>query len=270
MVQNYLSISFKYVLLKMTFDFTNKTVLITGGSRGIGSVTAKLFADAGATVIITYKADRKAAEATLANLGPGNHSCFQLDIADAAAIENFFTVFADHYPTLDILVNNAAVHLEHKLLEADFTTWQQNWEQTLKANLMGPANMCYFASKMMVKQQSGKIINISSRGAFRGEPDNPAYGASKAGINSMSQSLALVLAPHNITVHIIAPGFVSTEMAAEKLSGPFGDAIKKQSPFGRVAKPEEVARLVAVYASEGLEFATAGIIDINGASYLRS
>ncbi|WP_407426170.1 SDR family NAD(P)-dependent oxidoreductase [Arcticibacter sp.] len=254
----------------MTFDFTNKTVLITGGSRGIGSLTAKLFAASGANVIITYQANKEAAEQVLAELGPGNHRIYQLDLADPTSIQQLFAWFQEHYDRLDILVNNAAVHLPHKILETDFDQWQQRWEDTLNANLIGPANMCYFASKLMVKQQAGKIINISSRGAFRGEPENPAYGASKAGINAMSQSLALVLAPHNISVHIIAPGFVSTEMAAEKLNGASGEAIKQQSPFERVAKPEEVARLVAVYASEGLEFTTAGIVDINGASYLRS
>ncbi|MDB5112530.1 MAG: hypothetical protein JWR67_3644 [Mucilaginibacter sp.] len=254
----------------MTFDFKDKNVLITGGSKGIGNVTAKLFAASGANVIITYKSDQAAAQQTLADLEPGNHSCYQLDLTDPAAIQNFFDLFSKRYEKLDVLVNNAAVHLDHKLLETSYENWQQSWDQTLKANLMGPANMCYFASKLMMKRKSGKIINISSRGAFRGEPTNPAYGASKAGLNAMSQSLALVLAPHNISIHIIAPGFVETEMSAEKLSGPAGELIKKQSPFERVAKPEEVARLVAIYASEGLEFTTAGIIDINGASYLRS
>ena len=85
----------------------------------------------------------------------------------------------------------------------------------------------------------------------------------------MSQSLAIALAPQNISVHVIAPGFVETEMASGALNGPGGDAIRNQSPFGRVARPEEVARLIAVYASDGLEFSSAGIIDINGASYLR-
>ncbi len=254
----------------MTFDFKDKTVLITGGSRGIGAVTAKLFADAGAQVIITYNANRMAAEQTMVELGPGNHGIYQLDLADPASVENLFKVFSEKYMRLDILVNNAAVHLPHKILETDFEHWQKSWDETLRANLMGPANVCYFASQIMVKQKSGKIINISSRGAFRGEPENPAYGASKAGINAMSQSLALVLAPHNVSVHIIAPGYVATEMVADKLEGASGEAIKSQSPFGRVAKPEEVARLVAVYASEGLEFTSGGISDINGASYLRS
>jgi 3-oxoacyl-[acyl-carrier protein] reductase len=254
----------------MTFDFTNKTVLITGGSRGIGRVTAKLFAESGAQVVITYNANKEAAAQTLADLGPGNHAMFQLNLADPSSVENLFKSFNAKYERLDILVNNAAVHLPVKVLETDFTSWKQSWDDTLKANLVGPSNMCFFAAQLMVKQQSGKIINISSRGAFRGEPENPAYGASKAGINSMSQSLAIVLAPHNVSVHIIAPGYVETEMVTEKLEGASGEAIRGQSPFGRVAKPEEVARLVAVYASEGLEFTTAGIVDINGASYLRS
>lgn len=254
----------------MKFDFTNMTVLITGGSRGIGAVTAKLFADAGAQVAFTYNTNREAAEQILASLGEGKHAIFQLDLKNPQGVATLFEAFSAKYNRLDILVNNAAVHLPHKLLADDFDHWQKSWSDTLAANLVGPADMCYYASRIMVDQKAGKIINISSRGAFRGEPENPAYGASKAGINSMSQSLALVLAPHNVSVHIIAPGYVSTEMAADKLEGASGEAIKSQSPFGRVAKPEEVARLIAVYASEGLEFTTGGISDINGASYLRS
>ncbi|HVW96234.1 MAG TPA: SDR family oxidoreductase [Mucilaginibacter sp.] len=253
----------------MTFDFTNKNVLITGGSRGIGRATATLFADHGANVIVTYKSDNLAAGETIASLKHGKHAAYQLDVADPEGIKDFFDSYLDIHGNLDILVNNAAVFSEHKILSDDFDSWQKSWKNTLDTNLTGAANMCYFAASLMKQQGGGKIINISSRGAFRGEPDHPAYGASKAGLNAMSQSLAIALAPHHISVHVIAPGFVETEMAAEALSGPSGDAIRKQSPFGRVAKPEEVARLVAVYASEGLEFTSAGIVDINGASYLR-
>jgi 3-oxoacyl-[acyl-carrier protein] reductase len=254
----------------MTFDFKDKNILITGGSRGIGNVTAKLFAASGANVIITYKSNRESAELTLASLKPGNHSTYQLDVADPAAVQHFFDLLSERYERLDVLINNAAVFVEHKILETDYESWQQSWNETLQTNLTGPANLCYFASRMMAKHNAGKIINVSSRGAFRGEPDHPAYGASKAGLNAMSQSLAIALAPHNISVHIIAPGFVETEMAASVLNSSEGESIKKQSPFNRVAKPEEVARLIAVYASDGLEFTSAGIIDINGASYLRS
>jgi len=254
----------------MQFDLTGKTVLITGGSRGIGKACAKAFADMGATVGITYQSDKQAAENTLAGLKPGNHTAWQLTIEKPEAVEKFMTDFIEKHGPIDILVNNAGVYFEHKITEVSFDEWTASWRKTLEINLEGPANLCYFAARQMIKQGGGKIINISSRGAFRGEPDCPAYGASKAGLNAMSQSLAQALAPHNISVHVIAPGFVETDMAAHVLDGPEGDAIKKQSPFGRVARPEEVARMVVLCALDGVEFSSGTIIDINGASYLRS
>jgi NAD(P)-dependent dehydrogenase (short-subunit alcohol dehydrogenase family) len=118
--------------------------------------------------------------------------------------------------------------------------------------------------------RAGRIVNVSSRGAFRGEPDHPAYGASKAGLNSMSQSLAQHLAPHGITVAAVAPGFVETDMAAPLLAGPEGDAIRGQSPLGRVATADEVADVVAFLASDRAVITTGAIVDANGASYLRT
>ena len=113
-------------------------------------------------------------------------------------------------------------------------------------------------------------MNITSRGASRGEPTKAAYVASKAGLNSLSQSLAVALGPHKIFVGAVAPGFVNTELTADRLNGPEGPEIKAQSPFNRVAQPEEVAHAVLFLASEGAEFSTGTIIDVNGASYLRS
>lgn len=255
----------------MKIDFSNKNVLITGGSRGIGKACAQLFSDLNANVIITYKSDRKEAEKTISTLNPKqNHTLFQLDIADPIAVESFFQDFKSKYETLDVLVNNAGIFLGHKISTVNYPEWQQAWKETLDTNLTGVANLCYFAGRQMIEQQKGKIVNISSRGAFRGEPDAPAYGASKAGLNALSQSLAVALAPHNITVGVIAPGFIETDMAAEALSGETGEQIRKQSPLNRVGKPEEVARAVAMFASSGLEYMTGGIIDLNGASYLRS
>ncbi|MCP5105924.1 MAG: SDR family oxidoreductase, partial [bacterium] len=148
--------------------------------------------------------------------------------------------------------------------------WRENWEQTLAVNLTAPANVCYCAAQYMMKSGGGRIVNVSSRGAFRGEPEAPGYGASKAGLNAMSQSLAQRLARYNIFVGVVAPGFVETEMAEEFLAGPGGDEIRNQSPLGRVARPEEVARAVLFLADEGAEFMTGAILDVNGASYLRS
>ncbi len=122
----------------------------------------------------------------------------------------------------------------------------------------------------MLQRGGGKIINITSRGAFRGEPNAPAYGASKAGLNAFSQSMAQALAPNNIFIYAVAPGFVETDMAASVLDGPEGDAIRSQSPLDRVARPEEVARVVLFLAGRGTDYLTGGIIDVNGASYMRS
>lgn len=255
----------------MLIDFTGKNVLITGGSRGIGKACAKLFASLNANVIITFKSNQEEAERTLLELEhQGNHGLYQLDQSQPKNVERFYNKVLQHYLNIDVLVNNAGIYVEHKINEVNYQEWQNAWEDTISTNLNGVANLCYFASRHMMHQGSGKIINISSRGAFRGEPDHPAYGASKAGLNAMSQSLAVSLAPHNVSVHIIAPGFVETDMTADLLNSEAGKAIKQQSPFNRVAAAEEVARLAAMYASPGLEFTTAGIIDINGASYLRT
>jgi len=121
----------------------------------------------------------------------------------------------------------------------------------------------------MTPQGGGRIINVSSRGAFRGEPRQPAYGASKAGLNAFGQSLARALAPHGIAVTTVAPGYVETDMAATHLAGPSGDQIRAQSPFGRVADAHEVAAAVLYLASPAAEWASGTIIDLNGASYLR-
>lgn len=140
----------------------------------------------------------------------------------------------------------------------------------MQINLFGVANLCFCAAQQMIQQGNGRIINISSRGAFRGEPEHTAYGASKAGLNQLSQSLAQALAKYNIFVGVVAPGFVETDMTKDILNGKQGEAIKQQSPLGRVARPEEIAKAVLFLSSEGIDYMTGAILDVNGASYLRS
>jgi NAD(P)-dependent dehydrogenase (short-subunit alcohol dehydrogenase family) len=170
---------------------------------------------------------------------------------------------------LDIVVNNAGIGIYHPIESTNYEDWQAAWQQTLAANLVGPANVCFCAAQHMMKSGGGRIVNITSRGAYRGEPIKPAYGASKAGLTSLSQSLAIALAPHKIFVGAVAPGFVNTELTAERLASSEGVEIKAQSPFNRVAEPEEVAHAVLFLASTGAEFSTGTVIDVNGASYLR-
>jgi 3-oxoacyl-[acyl-carrier protein] reductase len=251
-------------------DFAGKNVLVTGGSRGIGRAISRGFADRGARVVISYLANRQGADETLAVLPGGPHLAIQADVADPVSVGRLVEQAVGTLGRLDVVVNNAGVWVDHLLEEVDFDGWQDAWRRVLDTNLVGPANVSYLAARHMIEHGGGRIVNVSSRGAFRGEPEGPAYGASKAGLNAMSQSLAKRLAPHNIFVGVVAPGFVDTDMAARYLDTPRGDEIRAQSPLGRVARPEEVALAVLFLASEGTEFMTGAIIDVNGASYLRT
>lgn len=251
-------------------DFSGKIVLVTGASRGIGRECARQFAEGGAQVAVHYHSNQQAAQDTLAALKGDGHRIVQADMGDPIQVQQMVETVIGEMGGLHILVNNAGVYEEHPLPEVSYEAWQQAWQYTLAANLVGPANACYCAARHMIEHGGGRIVNVSSRGAFRGEPTAPAYGASKGGLNSMSQSLARALGPHNIFVGVVAPGWVETDMAADTLNGPQGAEVRNQSPLGRVATPEEVAYAVVFLASEKAAFMTGAILDVNGASYLRT
>jgi 3-oxoacyl-[acyl-carrier protein] reductase len=245
-------------------------VLITGASGGIGSVMAAQFADKNAKVILHYNSQREKAERVCKELKGSDHIVIGGDLTNQNDINNIVEQSVSTFGKIDVLVNNAGVYSEHPIEKIDFNDWQKAWSKSINTNLIGPSNLTFIVAKKMIKQGGGKIINISSRGAFRGEPTAPAYGASKAGLNAMGQSLAIALAPHKIYVYTIAPGFVETAMARPYLTGERKKEILNQSPVGRVAKPEEIAKTAVFLASKGTDFLTGCIIDVNGASYLRS
>jgi 3-oxoacyl-[acyl-carrier protein] reductase len=251
-------------------DQTSRGVLITGSSRGIGRAIAHAFAGRGDRVAVHSSSSREAAEQVAAELPGSGHVVVQADLADADAVGRMVDEAAAGLGRLDVLVNNAGVFTAHPPLESSYEEWQAAWSRTLAVNLVGAANATFRAVPHLVAAGGGAIVNVTSRGAFRGEPNTPAYGASKAGLNAFAQSMALALAPQGISVTAVAPGFVQTEMAREVLDGPGGDAVRAQSPYGRVAKPEEVAAAVLWLASPEAMFSTGTIVDVNGASYLRS
>lgn len=251
-------------------DFTGKVVLVTGASRGIGREIAKQFAEKGARVAVHFNQNRDAADFTMQQLTGAGHMIVQADMANSEAVKTMVDSVVLEMGRLDVLVNNAGIYEDHPIDEVDYDTWREKWQNIIQANLVGAANAMFCASVHMIEQGGGRIVNVSSRGAFRGEPTAPAYGASKAGMNAMGQSLAKSLAPYNIFVGTVAPGWVRTDMATHALEGDDGESILKQSPLGRVAEPEEVAYAVLFLASDGAEFMTGTIIDVNGASYLRS
>ncbi len=250
-------------------DFTGKRVLITGASRGIGKACAQAFAERGAKVAINFVRNEDAARATLAGLPGEGHILVQADVSDPSTIEGLIADTVTGLGGLDIVVNNAGVSQYHPIDAVNYEEWQAAWDRILAINLCAPANVIYWATQYFRKIGGGRIVNVSSRGAFRGEPEQPAYGASKAGLNAMTQSLAQKLASDNIYLGVVAPGFVETEMVTHVLEGEKGDAIRNQSPLGRVAQPEEVAYAVIFLAAEETKFSTGTIIDVNGASYLR-
>jgi len=253
----------------MSHAFEGYRVLITGANRGIGLACARGFAQGGARVGLHYAHDRQAADNALLDLPGDSHRLFQADLSQVEDCRRLAEEALDQLGAVDILVNNAGIFRHKPVEEMDFQQWQAIWEETLALNLSGPAHLSFLIGQTMAERGQGRIINISSRGAFRGEPDAPAYGASKAGLNALGQSLAQALGNKGVSVAGVAPGFVETDMTRELLDSPAGEAIRAQSPLGRTARPSDVAAAVLWLASPGAEFATGTIIDVNGASHLR-
>jgi NAD(P)-dependent dehydrogenase (short-subunit alcohol dehydrogenase family) len=266
-------------------DTTRRGVLVTGASRGVGAATALAFAQRGDRVVVHYRGAAELARQVLASLPGEGHVVIQADLADPEEVRHLADQAAEALGRVDVLVNNAALFLDpagrgsrrgdHRITEVDYDRWVQSWRTTLATNLMGPANLTWCIARQMIATAPadgmpvGRVVNVGSRGAYRGEPDVPAYGASKAGLHAFGQSMAVALAPHGISVVSLAPGFIATEMAAPLLDSPQGAAIRAQSPFDRVATPEEVAAALCSLAEPAAEWASGAVVDFNGASHLR-
>lgn len=239
--------------------------LVTGASGGIGAAICKTLATRGATVLLHYASDRTAAEAVRRDLPGAGHSLLQADLSDAAAVQRLWAE-ACAGRRIDAVINNAGIFPLHPPLATGYEEWTAAWQRTLATNLLGPAHLSYLASRSMVEQGGGRLVNVSSRGAFRGEPTAPAYGASKAGLNALGQSLAKAFAPKGVYVFTVAPGWVATARVAQSVQD---KAVLADQPLGRVATPEEVAAVVAFCALDAPPSLTGAVLDVNGASYLR-
>ena len=247
----------------------NRTALVTGASRGIGRAIANLLAAHGARIAVHFGSDSHAAEAVRQELPGNGHVILQADLAqpeNAAALPDHA---ADALGGLDMVINNAGIYTTHDIDTLDTGNWQKEWDRTIAINLTAPSLIMHGAVPHLVQSGGGHLVNITSRGAFRGEPEAPAYGAAKAGLNSLTQSLALKLAPKNIHLVAVAPGWVLTDMTESFLNGPGGEEIRGQSPMNRTALADEVAQVVLLAVSGRADALTGGIIDVNCASYLR-
>ncbi|WP_327663936.1 MULTISPECIES: SDR family NAD(P)-dependent oxidoreductase [unclassified Streptomyces] len=254
-------------MTSVNLEPSGRRVLVSGASRGLGRALARAFAANGDRVAVHYGSREDEARATLDSLAGEGHALVGGDISDPEGAASVAGRAIEGLGGLDVLVNNAAVNLPHPPATTPYEEWTRLWQSHVSVNLLGTANLSHLAAQRMIGQgTAGRIVNIGSRGAFKGEPDHPAYGATKAAVHALGQSLAVALAPHGIGVASVAPGFIETERVAHRLT----DEVRAQSPFGRVASAEEIADSVLWLASPAAQWASGTVLDLNGASYLRT
>lgn len=245
----------------MGFDLTGKTALVTGGSRGIGSAIVRTLAGAGARVAFTYRSSAADAEALKQEIDDGGASslAFQGDAADFAAAEEAIAGVLDAWGTLDILVNNAGITRDGLMLRMR----EEDWDDVIGTNLKSVFNFCKAAYRPMMKQRAGKIINMSSIVGVIGNPGQTNYAASKAGIIGFSKSLAKELGSRGVTVNVVAPGYVETDMTAD-LPEAARDAMLNAVVLQRPATPQDVANAVHFLASPAADYITGQVLHVDG------
>jgi NAD(P)-dependent dehydrogenase (short-subunit alcohol dehydrogenase family) len=254
--------------MTISIDLTGKTVLITGAARGIGAETARLFGAAGANVAVNYRRSAKEAEAVAREIGNERAMAVQADVAEPSEVETMIDAVVERFGRIDVLVNNAAIFDSNPFDGGDYGVWQAGWERTFAVNVFGAANCAYLAMRSMRAHGGGKIINVASRAAFRGETEFADYGASKAALVNLTRSIARGCAKDNIVASCVAPGFIETEMARSELDAHF-EEIVSLIPLRRVGTVADVAGVILFLASPMADYLNGVTIDINGGSWFQ-
>ncbi|MEV7203442.1 SDR family NAD(P)-dependent oxidoreductase [Streptomyces griseoluteus] len=251
---------------------TRRCALVTGASRGIGAAIATELAAAGHRVAVHCRADSAAAKDVLDALPGTGHVLVTGDVGAPGAAREIIDAAVAGLGTVDVLVNNAGVYAEQPVATTSYDAWQADWRRLVDVNLLGPADLIWCLVDHLRHRLQGPqgacVVNVGSRGAYRGEPDAPAYGATKAGLHALTQSLAQSLGPLGIAVTAVAPGFVRTDLTEPMLVGAVEEEVRSQSPLGRIAVPSDVAAAVAWLSSARAEWCSGAVLDVNGASYL--
>jgi len=245
---------------------SGRVVVVTGGSTGIGRAICLRFAGKGAKIVfLHYDPDDDAADETLALLRDRGVEAKtrKLDVSSFADVQGFFHEIVEEFQGIDVLVNNAGITRDTLFLRMS----EDQWDQALSVNLKGAFNCTKAAVGVMVKQKSGRIINISSVVGQIGNVGQANYGASKAGIMGFTKSIARELATRGITANTVAPGFINTEMT-RNLPEKTKEFFMNQIPMGRMGEPEEVAEVVYWLASESASYLTGQVIHVNGGIYM--
>jgi 3-oxoacyl-[acyl-carrier protein] reductase len=251
---------------KPTLDLTGKVALVTGASRGIGRETAVRLAEAGARVAVNYSRSETEAQDLVREIGGERAFAVRADVGNPDDVKAMIDTVAGRWQRLDVLVNNAATFDSNRFEDGDYAAWQRGWERTFAVNVFGAANAAYLAMHVMRHNGGGKIINVSSRAAFRGETEFADYGASKAALVNLTRSIARACAKDGIVASCVAPGFILTEMAKSELDAHYDDIVG-QIPLRRVGTVADVAACILFLASPMAEYLNGVTIDINGGSW---
>ncbi len=245
----------------MDFDLTDTTVLVTGGTRGIGRAIVEAFADAGARVAFTYRSSAETADEIVAELGARDVEAIavQGDVAQPEAAEDAVSAVTDAWDRLDVLVNNAGITRDGLMLRLD----ADDWDAVLDTNLKGVFNFCKAAYRPFMRQRSGAVINISSVVGMMGNAGQTNYAASKAGIIGFTKSFAKELSGRGVRANVVAPGYVATDMT-DAMNDDARQAMLDAVPLGRPAEPEDIAQAVLFLASPAASYITGHVLKVDG------
>jgi len=250
----------------MMFSFKDKVVLVTGGSRGIGRATALAFAKAGASVVvISYAGNEAAAQEAVGLLqaAGAKAEALRFDVSDTAACAAAVEGILKTHGRLDVLVNNAGVAVDGLVMRLK----DEDWDKQLDTNLKGAFALIRAASRPMMKQRAGAIINLTSIVGEMGNGGQAAYSASKAGLIGLTKSVAKELASRNIRVNAVSPGFIATDMTAH-LEGDTKEKMMANIPLARLGSAEDVAQAVVFLASDAAAYITGEVLKVNGGMYM--
>jgi len=253
-------------------DFSDKVVLVTGGSRGIGAATVKAIARSGGSVVVHYGSNKDAAEKLRSEIGHDNCYLVRADLGDAGAASAIWSDAMQWKGNIDVLINNAGVFLTEDRTGPD-EAWRELWLRTLQINLISAADLSREAiNHWLHAKTGGSIVNVASRAAFRGDsPEHWSYAASKGAMVSLTKTLARAYSGSGIYTYGVAPGFVLTDMAQSEFDHDptLRQRLINEIPYGEIAPAEEIANAICFFASGLATHATGQTLDINGASYVR-
>lgn len=245
----------------MSNRFADKNVLVTGGTRGIGRAIVERFASEGANVAFTYRSSSSEADALVAELAAAGHTAkaFQADAADFSAAETAVNDVIAEWGSIDVIVNNAGVTRDNLMLRMS----EEDFDAVVGTNLKSVFNYSKAAYRQMMRQRGGRIVNLSSVVGVMGNPGQTNYAASKAGIIGFSKSLAKELGARGVTVNVVAPGYVETDMTST-ISDAAREAMLGAVPAGRPASPADIAAAVLFLASDEASYITGHVLHVDG------